>query len=398
MNSADLLVVGAGAGQVPAITTAQAMGLRVVAVDRNRSAPGMALSSNSLVVDVTDIEGVVRVARDFNVRGALTMQSDLPVAAVGAVNDALGLCGVSVEVAHRCSNKIAMRETFASAGIPQPRFTRVRALEAAVAACAAIGYPCVVKAPDSSGSRGITRVDCASDVKAAFREAKAVSRDQFVIIEEFISGIEFGAQTFSVRGACVAVHVHDDELSDPPHMVPIFHAYPTRFSKAVIQHAQEVIASAVDALGVTDGPANVDAILGADGLVRIIEVGARIGATCLPELTAYHTGTDWVANAIRTAVNEDVTIGPGAQRAVAAYILQAPGDGVLVDWSAPSSLLADPRLLEWEVTAERGHHVSTLRKGTDRIGKVIATGRDRLESTEFARLARDTFVFTVHPG
>lgn len=398
MNSADLLVVGAGAGQIPAIMAAKAMGLRVVTVDRNGSAPGMALSDSALAVDVADIDGVVRVARDFNVRGAMTMQSDLPVAAVGAVNDALGLSGVSVEVAHRCSNKIAMREALASAGIPQPQFRRVHSLGDAVTACIEIGYPCVVKAPDSSGSRGVTRVDSSSQIEAAFHDAKAVARDAFVIIEEFITGIEFGAQTFSSKKMCVAVHVHDDEISEPPHMVPIAHSYPTTLPQTTVEHAREVISSAVDALGVADGPANVDAIVGADGLVRIIEVGARIGATCLPELTSYYTGTDWVEIAVLAALNEDVTMRQSDQRAVAAYILQAPNDGVLLDWSAPSEMLHDPRLLEWEVSAERGDEVSALRKGTDRIGKVVATGSDGFESLEFARLVRNSFVFAVRPG
>ena len=395
MNTADLLVVGAGRGQVPAIEAAQGLGLRVVVVDRDPSAPGMTLADRSLVVDVTDIGGVVRVARDFGVRGALTMQSDLPVEAVGAVNDALGLRGVTAEVAYRCSNKVAMRERFAAAGIPQPRFERVGTLEEALAACRTIGYPSVVKAPDSSGSRGVTRVDRASDVEAAFREATAVARDRSVIVEEFITGIEFGAQTFSTRGKCVSVQVHDDKVSSTPHMVPIFHAYPTNFSQSIVQRAQHVIASAVDALGVADGPANVDAILDADGAVRVIEVGARIGATCLPELTSYHTGTDWVGKAVQAALGERVTISRNIQRPVAAYILQAPSDGVLHEWMAPSELLADPRLLEWEVTAESGLPVSILRKGTDRIGKVVTTGVDRREAIAFARYARGSFVFKV---
>ena len=395
MNTADLLVVGAGRGQIPAIEAAQGLGLRVVVVDRDPSAPGMTLADQGLVVDVTDIDGVVRVARDFGVRGALTMQSDLPVEAVGAVNDALGLRGVTADVAYRCSNKVAMRQRFAAAGIPQPRFERVRSLSDAIDACNKIGYPCVVKAPDSSGSRGVARVESASDVSAAFREARDIARDQTLIVEEFIAGVEFGAQTFSLRGTCVAVHIHDDEVSDPPHMVPVFHAYPSEFPDGVVQHAESVIASAIEALGVSDGPANVDAILGVDGLVRIIEVGARIGATCLPELTAHHTGIDWVSQAVLAAMGEAVTIGSNAERPAAAYILASPNDGVLLDWSAPAALLADWRLLEWEVTAERGQHVSALKKGTDRIGKVVTTGVNRFDCVELARSARDGFAFVV---
>ncbi|HET8985294.1 MAG TPA: hypothetical protein VFN03_06000, partial [Trueperaceae bacterium] len=81
-----VLIVGAGAGQVPAIHTARAMGWRVVTVDRSPDAPGMALADAAHAVDILDSEGVVAVASAEKVDGAMTMQSDIGVPIIGYVN------------------------------------------------------------------------------------------------------------------------------------------------------------------------------------------------------------------------------------------------------------------------------------------------------------------------
>ncbi len=69
------------------------------------------------------------------------------------------------------------------------------------------------KSPDSSGSRGVVRVDAEKDISSAFEEAKRYTRGSQILIEEFISGLEIGAQSFSVNGRCELVFIHDDELS-----------------------------------------------------------------------------------------------------------------------------------------------------------------------------------------
>jgi biotin carboxylase len=395
MTKADLLVVGAGFGQVPAIKTAKAMGLKVLAVDRDLGAPGMEIADFQAVIDVVDLHQIVRVAREFEIRGAITLQSDLPVPAVGAVNDALGLTGVTSFVAGVTSNKIAMRRRLAAAGVPQPSFRIARSVGEAHRACSELGFPCIIKAPDSSGSRGVAKVNNSSHVPLAFSEAIVVSRVKAVLVEEFISGTEFGAQTFSLRGQCVEIHVHDDKLSEPPYFVPIFHSYPASLPSDVVDRGHRVIARAVEALGISDGPANVDAILDEQGIVQIIEVGARVGATCLPELTTAYTGIDWVQVTIESALGAQVSLASCLGRPVAAYILEAGADGILVDWSVNHEVLNDPRVLEWEVTALRNSAVSKLRKGTDRIGKVIVSGNTRESTVWFASIARESVEFHV---
>src|SRR5438067_3020897 len=80
-----VLMVGAGRHQRRAIERARELGLRVVAVDRNPDAPGLAAADEGDVVDFTDVDAVVEAGRRHGVDGVLTVSADRAVPVVAAV-------------------------------------------------------------------------------------------------------------------------------------------------------------------------------------------------------------------------------------------------------------------------------------------------------------------------
>lgn len=390
-----ILICGGGFGQVPAIKAARDLGIRSVVVDRRADVMGMALADVAEPVDIVDVDAVLDVARRHDVGAAMTLQSDIGVPTVGAVVDALGLKGNGRTVAERCSNKIETRHALGAAGVPQPRYA-VAATEAeAIDAAQRIGFPCVVKAPDSSGSRGVVKARGAGDVAGAYAEARRYSRIGLVLVEEFIAGFETGAQAFSLDGACVSVQVHNDFMSPPPFMIPVGHSFPSSLPGGVLARVEEAVAGCVEGLGISWGPSNIDLILREDGTPAIIEVGARLGATCLPELVTCYTGVDWVSAAVLAAFGKPCDLTSRHHQPCAAFILQAPADGILSGIGLPHEMLSHPDVLEFEVTASPGDRVSRLRKGTDRIGKVVTKGKTAAEAEARARAIADAVRFEV---
>lgn len=382
MKKKKLLIVGAGFGQLPAILAGIELGLHVIVIDKNPNAIGMKLAHENHEIDIIDKDSVLKLSRDKQIDGIITLQSDHGVPTVGYVNDKLGLKGVSYETAINCSIKTKCRLKLKEKNCSQPRFTFVCNLVEAIRAIDSIGFPCVIKSPDSSGSRGITKVNSLDELDFAIKEAFFYSNQSEVIVEEYIDGIEFGAQTFSVNGKCVTVLLHNDTLSKPPFMIPIGHSFPFKdLSKEDSAVAKIKIAEAVEAIGITDGPANIDLILDRRTReVKVIEIGARIGATCLPELVKYHTGIDWVKQTILNAIGERIELTLIQSKAVAASIISSPKDGFYQGFKFNEGY-SEKDLLEFEITVKPGNLVSELRKGTDRIGKIISYG-DSVESAE----------------
>jgi len=392
----SILIVGAGFGQLPAIAMAKKMGLQIVVVDKNIDAPGMKFADFPYDVNILDFDGVLNVAKRHSVSGAMTMQSDLPVPTIGYINDNLGLVGVGLKVAQRCSNKIETRKRLKEKNCAQPNFFVVSNLAEAKKAAGKLGYPFVIKAPDSSGSRGVVKVDNDGQIECAVSEAFKFTRGLEVLAEEFVVGLEFGAQTFSVDGVCEKVLIHNDTMSAPPYMIPIGHSFPFKYlSPSQLLEVENDIKNAVESLGIENGPANVDLILDKkNDRVKIIEIGARIGATCLPELVEYYTGINWVEATIKNALGMEVDLAETRRQPTAALIIESPEDGKFKHYEIDFRE-DEPGLLELEVTAKENEIVNKLRKGTDRIGKIIVESENAELAEQLAAKLRSKIKINV---
>jgi len=392
-----ILIVGAGFGQLPAIKNAKEIGLNVVTIDKNPDALGMKLADHAYSIDVIDVDGAIKIAQKHKIDGVLTMQTDLPVPTVGAIVDSLNLKGSGLEIAEKCSNKIKTRLAFQKAGVPQPSFELVKNINEAKKAAQKIGLPCIMKSADSSGSRGVTKVLSENDIENALNEAFKYTRLDEILVEEYISGKEIGAQGFSLNGKCECVLVHNDTLSNPPYMIPIGHSFPIiGFTNEELNQINIDIKKAVNVLGIKDGPSNIDLIVDSkDNTVKIIEIGARIGATCLPELVKYHTGIDWIEASIKTAIGESPDLKMKINKPVAALILQAPKSGIFEGYETN---IDNEKLnvIEYEVTPKPGDEVSVLKKGTDRIGKVVCFGETVEQAEQNALKVRQLISFKIN--
>lgn len=389
------MIIGAGFGQVPAIKKAKEMGLNVVAIDKNPEALGRKYANYFYPIDVLDVKGAIEIAKKHNIDGVMTMQTDLPIPTVGAVVDELNLNGSGLAVAERCSDKIKTRKAFKEKGVPQPDYSIVTNYDEAKEEANKIGYPCVIKAPDSSGSRGVTKVNSEKDVVRAVDEAFKYSRQKNILVEEYISGLEIGAQGFSIGGKCIEVLVHNDTLSEPPFMVPTGHSFPISLAESEEKNVKVAVAKAVDALDVTDGPTNIDLILDDNNQPMIIEIGARVGATCLPELVQYFTGIDWVEQAINSCLGLQVKLSKPKSQPVTAYVIQSPKDGNLKYYDIPKDVNEHSQVKEIEITAQIGEEVNIFRKGTDRIGKIVVVGNSVEEADKLALCLLDKITIEV---
>lgn len=391
------MVIGAGFGQLPAIKTAKKMGLRVLTIDKNPKAIGMKYADIALKIDLLDIGKAVKAAQKYKINGVMTMQSDFGINAVGKINDALSLEGssYSYKVASRCNDKWKTRQCFYKHNVSAPLAYEVKTIKNCIRAATKIGFPCILKPADSSGSRGVAKIEKEEQIKKAFRKALKYSNLKSVCIEQFIKGIDLGAQTFSRNGKCVSVFVQNDTVTNPPYYVPIGHSFPSKLKGNVLEKVKKEIIKAVEALGIKSGPANIDIILDEKGKPYIIEVGPRIGATCLPELMYYHSHINWVEETIRACIGEKPDLTPKKNIACAALILESPDNGIFEGFEMPKKIYSDKRVLEIKVTAKKGDIVNKFKKGTDRIGKVVVKAKSIDNARKLAKNIKSQIKFQV---
>jgi biotin carboxylase len=390
-----ILFIGAGRHQRRAVERLRELGVRVVAVDRNPAAPGLAVADVGEVVDFGDVQAAVQVGRRHGAHGVMTFAADRAVPVVAAVAEALGLPGIGSETAHVMTNKIAMRRRLADAGVPQPRFAALRHVREVRAAAEAVGFPAVLKPADSAGQRGVFLVASIDDVERHLHAALAQSTDEEAILESYHAGLEVNG-LLVVRGGAVSVVTLSDRRRPPGagFGVAVAHVYPSTLFGDALAEVERVGRTTVHALGLRDGIAYPQVIWGDDGVARLVEIAARIPAGQMDAVARYGVGVDLVEIALRQALGQEVPDGlvePKKQQPMAISFLTAePGPlptGKLVDVSGLDKVLAFPGVVEADLYLQAGETIRPVQVDGDRRGYVIAVGATNLDAVERAEAA-----------
>jgi biotin carboxylase len=390
-----VLFIGAGRHQRRALERVRELGARVIAVDRNAGAPGLAVADVGEVVEFGNVEAVAEVGRRHGASGVMTFAADRAVPVVADVARVLGLPGIGAETAHLMTNKIAMRRRLADAGVPQPRFAALRHLREVRAAADAVGFPAVLKPTDSAGQRGLFLALSVDDIERHLHAALAQSTDEEAILESYHPGLEVNG-LLVVRGGEVTVVTLSDRRRPPGagFGVALAHIYPSTLFGDALAEVERVGRATVHALGLRDGIAYPQVIWGDDGVARLIEVAARIPAGQMDSVARYGVGIDLIEIALRQALGEqvpDALIEPKVQQPMAISFLTAePGPlptGKLLDVSGLDKVLAFPGVVEADLFFQEGETIRPVQVDGDRRGYVIALGTTNIDAVERAEAA-----------
>lgn len=101
----NIAVIGADAESVHAIEMAHKLGHRVIAVDNDPDAAGAAVADKHHRIDISHEAEVIEALRGEHIDFVLTTPIGRHLTTIGAVNDALGLPGISRDCAYVCSDK-----------------------------------------------------------------------------------------------------------------------------------------------------------------------------------------------------------------------------------------------------------------------------------------------------
>ena len=318
-----LLVIGAGFLQDFVIKRAKNLGYTVLALDANPDAVGFKSADGHAVISIVDEKACLEYAREQKIDGVLTAATDYGVLAASYVARELGLSGIDYEAAKRIKNKYLVRKCLYENKVDDTEQAyEVDAQTNIDELKNKLKYPVMVKPCDGSGSRGASRVDDAETLAFACSEAMDSSITHRAVIETFICGREYGAESLVVNGEVHVLGIMRKWMTNPPYYAELGHAIPTDLPQEVEERATECVRNAIKALGVNFGSVNMDMLITPEGKVYIVDVGARMGGNMIgPCIIPYGTGVDYVECMIRNAVGDEVDLTPREHGAVATRLL-----------------------------------------------------------------------------
>jgi biotin carboxylase len=383
-----LLVLGAGPAQLGLLAAARERDLFVLAVDRDPSAPGFGFADRRAIISTEDERGIERLAEAERVDGLISPGTDWPVAIAARVAEKLRLPHpLSPSVASLATSKLKQRQRLDEAGVPQPRWRTVTDPNQA------IEVPCVVKAPDRQGQKGLTLVRTPNEARRAIESAIAESRSGAAIVEEVVEGPEVTVNALSVGGRFFPLTVTDRLTADPPAFgVALAHVWP---SEAPGEEAPRTAEAAATALGISDGPTYTQLRIGPEG-PQVIEVAARLGGGHDAELCEAVLGVDLNGLALAAALGEEVELPeskPVAGGGVVRFLV--PPEGELTAVTGIDEARAQEGVIDVRIYRSPGHVFGELRRGADRAGAILAVGESPDEALELADRAAALIRFEV---
>jgi len=405
MSHDAILIVCGGLLQVPAVEIAHGLGLTVVMTDANPRAAAMAMADVPVTLDIYDADGHCRLVDDLERRyrllGVFAEGADVEVTVAAAAAHA-GLPGIPVEAALNTKNKVRTRQALDRAGIPNPAWAEVRALDEARRAAERIGFPLMAKAVDNSASRGTSRVDNVQGLAAVIEAAKAVSTTGTALLEGCFVGDEQSVETlWDGRG-----RVHRLNIVDRPfdrskgYAIELGHVNPTSLGPAEQDALFALTERAAIATGVQFGAFKADTIWTANG-PRIIEVTARLsGGFDCQYTTPLSSGRSFIRAAMCLSIGREIDPADLAHRwrRHAAAWVAFPSPGRIVGISSVDDVKKLPGVAEVILRVGEGDVIQPYRDCGARPAFVIAVGDTREQAIARAQAGASALQIETVPA
>lgn len=396
-----ILILGAGIYQVPLIKTAKEMGLYTIVASISGNYPGFELADKVYYENTTDYAKILSIARREKINGIITTGTDVAVITIGRVCDTLGLTGLSFKAAEIATDKLLMKSCYEKYGVRTAKFRKISFDdEDYVKALTDLEFPIMFKSVDSSGSRGIIKVNGPEEFESARNSVLDNTRSNYFIVEEFVEGEEYGAQAFVKDGELQFILPHGDYVFKGDTGVPIGHFAPYKLEPHVEDDTKNQLRLAINAMGLDNCAINADFIM-KDNKTYVLEIGGRSGATCLAELVSIYYGYNYYEKILKTALGEDVDFsaadGTPAHMCKgipnASMLLMSDTDGIIQSQSNEN--LANPDIIDVQFDFEPGDEVHKFKVGPHRIGHVITKGETLEAAVETLNKTLDNIKITV---
>lgn len=305
-----VLLLGGSYFQIPSITTAKKLGYYAITCDYAPENPGHKFADEYYNVSTTDKEAVLNLAKKLKVDGIVCYASDPAAPTAAYVAEKMGFPTSPYESVEILSNKDKFRKFLAENNFNTPKAAGYHEseFEKMLAEISQFKFPVMVKPVDSSGSKGVKKIERVEDLKAAVDGALIYSRCKRVVVEEFIEkkGYTVGGDGFLLNGK-IKFHIFANGMREESGInpyVPIGHIWLCTQPIEIQQKIYDDIQKIFSILKMNTQAFNIDVVVDKNQKIYVIEIGARNGGNFIPKVIKYATGVDLTEYTIKAAMGE----------------------------------------------------------------------------------------------
>ncbi len=384
-----LHVLGGGPWQLPTVRLAKELGVRILVTDCHAQRPAYAIADYHEVVDITDLEATLEIAKRYKIDGIICDTTDVGVPTAAYVAEHMHLAGPRYEVALNFTDKSRMRQIAQQAGLPVPTFQVVHQSQRADRLLSSISFPVLVKPVDNQSGKGVTKVTAQSSLVSAIAKALTHSRKQSVLIESAVEGEEIIVDGFMQDGYANILGI---AKKIPHYLQPTVSkriTYGHRFGEPLMKQIQTINQLLLFSLGLRDGIFHAEYMVCGSDIVPI-DIAARGGGCMIyTHVLPYISGVNANREMIMLALGRKPSICPDRSRAANIEFFDLPR-GIIESWHGLDEVAKMPGVLGLHCNLKPGDAVPKLEAKDDRPGYIVTGGANAEEAIQLGLAAKSS--------
>ncbi len=308
-----LLLLGGSHAEIPLIQAAQSLGWYVITTGNNRDGLGHPCADKNIFADFSDKEAMFALAKAEGVQAVCSGCNDFALLSTAYVCEKLGLPGhdsyaTSLEIHH----KDKYRALATRLGIPTPRAVVVRNAVTGPnnadfeAAIAQLEFPIIVKPVDLTGGKGIHCAANPEEARIAYKDACSRTREDHIVVEEFVQGSNHGFSAMLVKGKVAFVFADNEQYFMNKYLVSGANT-PSASGSETLAKLRDYSERIARELHLVDGILHIQYIEKADGTPVIIEICRRPPGDLYIKFVKYATGVDYPKTIVMAETGEDIS-------------------------------------------------------------------------------------------
>ncbi|WP_327306700.1 ATP-grasp domain-containing protein [Streptomyces sp. NBC_01298] len=359
------------------VSAAHDLGLAVIVVaDPSQPKPpavNAAVLESSWTASSADL---VRQLRELALPGPVSCFGfgEIGCSVAAVVNQELGWPGNPPQALAAFTNKAELRALVGEqAGKPVAHVTCF-AEGTLLSAIETIGFPCVVKPIDGTGSSGVRFL---AGRPEAERYAQETEFSGPLLVEEFLAGAEYSVEAMSDGEGHRILAITEKMTTGAPHFVETGHTLPVGLTAADEAAVTDLVTAMLDAVGYRYGPSHTEIMITTDG-PRLIESHGRPGGDRISDMLVLALGEDVFAQTMAAVFGMPVPAEPAHRRV--AGIRYVTFDGAVPMLELSTALVASlPGVEEVHIAVPAGQLPPRISESGDRHAFVVAVADSRAE-------------------